>query len=103
MFTKLAQFRLFGGGRAQPARPMTGHSTNGRPSDHFVGTAHRPRRPSLVCRWRQVPSTGALECVWRSVAVPMAGKPRPMRLIVSTASPANAVTAGEPPLLRPAA
>jgi hypothetical protein len=103
MFTKLGQFFLFGVGRAQPARPTTGHPIDGRPNDHFVATAHRPRRPTLVCRWRQVPSTGVLECNWRSVEVPMAGKPRPMRLIVSTASPADAVAASEPPLLRPAA
>jgi hypothetical protein len=103
MFTNLAQFRLFGIGRAQQPRPTIGHRIDGHSNDHFVVNAHRSRRPTLVCRWLKVPSTGALECVWRGVLTPTANKPRTTRLITRAESPAEAQAAGEPPLLRPAA
>jgi hypothetical protein len=102
MFTKLARFRLFGGGGAQQAQPTIGHRSDDG-GNRLVRTPRPARRPTLVCRWRNAPSTGALECVWQSVQMPIAGRPRPMRLIAGTASPVETLAAGEPPLLRPAA
>jgi hypothetical protein len=58
MFTNLAQFRLFGIVRAKQARSTVRHRVDRHVSDHFVATAHRSRRPVLVCRWQKVPSTG---------------------------------------------
>jgi hypothetical protein len=103
MFTNLAQFRLFGIGRAQHTRSTIEHRIDGDSNDHFVATPHRARRPTLACRWRQAPSIGALECVWQSVEMPTATKPRPMRLITRTGPPEDALAAGERPSLRPAA
>ena len=97
MFTNLAQFRLSGIGRAQQARLTVGHRTDGHQDNHFAVNPHRARRTALVCHWQTVPSTGAIECVWRTA------KPWPTPLIAPTGSSADALAIVEPPLLRPAA
>jgi hypothetical protein len=84
MFSKLSRFRLFGAGRAQQLRAtaeyrMDAHSLRG-----FTTNSHRVRRPALVCHWQTVPSTGALECVWRSVAA--TDEPQPRRSTDARAS-----------------
>jgi hypothetical protein len=103
MFRNLAQFCLFGIGRAQQPRSTIQHRIDDHSNDHFAVTAHRSRRPTLVCRWQKVPSTGGLECVWQAVPRPTANTPRPMRLVARAESPAEADAADEAPLLRPAA
>jgi hypothetical protein len=77
MITNLAQFRLFGIGRAQSGQPKIRSHIGDRSNDRIVAASHRDHRPTLVCRWQQVPSTSALECVWQSVD---AGEPTPGRL-----------------------
>jgi hypothetical protein len=67
MITNLAQFRLFGIGRAQSGQPTIRSHIGDRSNDRIVAASHRDHRPTLVCRWQQVPSTGVLECVWQSV------------------------------------
>lgn len=78
MFAKLAQFALHGVGSVQRTWPTGGdrtrHHADCRPLD-----SRRTPRPILVCRWRKAPTTGALECVWRSVAAPAIDEPRPAR------------------------
>jgi hypothetical protein len=78
MFTKLAQFRLFGRGRALPALPTIGHHSDDR-DNLLVGNLRRARRPTLVCRWRNAPS-GGLECVWHTVGAGCADKHEPVLL-----------------------
>jgi hypothetical protein len=103
MFTNLAQFRLSGIGRAQQARSTIGHRPDGYPDNHLVADSQRARRPALVCHWQTVPSTGALECVWRAAEPPTTNQARPIRLTARAGSPADALAAVEPRLLRPAA
>jgi len=98
MFTTLAQFRLFG--RVLRTRPSDGRRSNEHPDDHFAATARRARRPTLVCRWQLAPSTAALECVWQSVEVPPAGRPRPDGRIVRLT---EARAAARRPFIRSAA
>jgi hypothetical protein len=103
MITNLAQFRLFGIVRAQQARSTVRHRIDRHRNDHFVATAHRSRRPVLVCHWQKVPSTGALECAWQAVDLPIVNQPRRRRLIERSRSPANASDAEEAASLRAAA
>lgn len=63
MFKKLGQVHIFAHARAPGAEASAGRRN---PSvRHLAADSHRMHRQILVCRWRQVPPTGALECHWQ--------------------------------------
>jgi hypothetical protein len=82
MFAKLAQIRLHGLGSAQRAWATDGDRTgNSAACLSPIANSHRARRPTFVCRWEKARLSGALECVWQSVAVPATDDPRPKHLL----------------------
>jgi hypothetical protein len=75
MFAKLARFH--GLGHRHAALSKAAHC-NDNHFAHRLGTVSRraPRR-ALVCGWRQVPTTGRLECFWQVVPVDSAAAEDP--------------------------
>jgi hypothetical protein len=80
MFAKITEFRPLGR-RVQYLRTAAKHNADGRADCRLITGARRARRPILTCRWHVVPSTGKLECVWRSAgasAIDEPGQKRPV-------------------------
>jgi hypothetical protein len=80
MFATLAQFRLFGVRPEKQSQGNPGFRSDGGIDRYRAKYSHRTHRPILACRWRQVPSTGALECAWRSIDAMADAEPEPRRL-----------------------
>ena len=68
MFAKLARFQGLGRRHGPPAAKRAPCNDN-RPSRRLVAISRRAPRQVLACRWRQVPATGRLECIWQVVPV----------------------------------
>ena len=65
MFAKLARFNGFGRRRALLSAAKTAYANDNRPGRRVTAASPRARRQILVCGWRQVPTTGRLECFWQ--------------------------------------
>jgi hypothetical protein len=67
MVAKTAQYSIVGRDTRQPS-PVTAAHCNDNHDNHVARglpvNSRRMRRPVLVCGWRKVPATGALECFW---------------------------------------
>src|ERR1700687_2462922 len=74
MATRLKK-RLDSGRRR--STPTVAYSSAGRPGGVLGGISCPPRRPLLVCRWRQVPGTGRLECYWQIERIDAASPEEP--------------------------
>jgi hypothetical protein len=70
MVTRLAK-RLDSGRRRRTLTVV--HSSAGR----LGGTSRLLQRRQLVCRWRQVPGTGRLECHWQLERIDAASPEEP--------------------------
>lgn len=81
MFATRAQFRLFGVRPEKQSQANPEFRSDGGIDRCRPGYARRAHRPILACRWRQVPSTGALECVWQSIDATADTEPEPKRLL----------------------
>ncbi len=73
MFAKITKTIVVGRSHAAPARELAFRANKDACNDNRVvrgltGAGGRAKRDTLACRWRLVPSTGALECVWQAEA-----------------------------------
>jgi hypothetical protein len=77
MFAKLARFQGLGRRRGPPAVAKRAPCNDNRPFRRVVALSRRVQRPVLACRWRKVPATGRLECIWQVVPVDAAAAEEP--------------------------
>jgi hypothetical protein len=63
MFTKRAQFHMFGVGRGGHSAAPAGPCNDNHSVRRLAANVERMPRRVLGCRWRQTP-TGRLECMW---------------------------------------
>jgi hypothetical protein len=103
MFTKLAQFLLLGVGCARHAQATLGYRADNHPDRRLIANSHRGRRPTLICGWRKIPSSGALECHWRALDPPEVDEVAQWRFGTGIQSPTSASATGKPPFARAAA
>jgi len=77
MFAKRAQFNIFGRDPGRRSGATAAPSNDNHSSRRSVTNLRQMPRPILVCGWRKVPATGALECFWQveSDSVPTAEEP----------------------------
>jgi len=68
MFAKLAKFEAFARRHASSAT-IAAQCNDNRPGRHLATASHRAPRQVLVYGWRQLPTTGRLECFWQAVSV----------------------------------
>jgi hypothetical protein len=92
MFTKLAQFLLLGLGRPRRPLAIVARNSDIRPEFRNLANSHQARRPTLICGWRKVPSSGALECRWQAIDVPEADELAQRRHGKATPSPTACAT-----------
>jgi hypothetical protein len=83
MFAKITEFRPLRRAQRDAARY---------PDCRLIVGARRIRRPILTCRWHVVPSTGKLECRWRSAAASAVDKAGQKRAARPTRRPTRART-----------
>jgi hypothetical protein len=102
MFTKITEFRPLGN-RAQRVRTASQRDAASHADRRLIAGARRIRRSILTCRWHVVPSTGKLECRWRSAAASDVDKAGQKRAARSTRRPTRPrAPAGRPTVGRAA-
>jgi len=69
MFAKPTRFKSLGCRHVVASTAQAVHCNDNHPVRNLAIVSRRSPRRDAVCTWRQVPTTGRLECFWQVVPV----------------------------------